>query len=175
MKQLFTFFFFRTSLLTLVCLLGFSVSSFEAHDFHYSFTVVRENARANTIEIEMKVFTDDFERLLESIYKPDLDLGSETEYEDTDELINTYLREHFSVIINDVPLQFSFIGKEVENDITWCYLEYIRPPGVNVIEVKNTVLFELFDDQINEASVSFSGWSKRIHLSKEQSSEKLFN
>lgn len=130
---------------------------------------------ANTIEIEMKVFTDDFERMLESAYKPDLNLGSEDEYEETDRIIDEYLRKHFTLLINDVPLQFSYIGKEVENDITWCYLEYIRPPGVNVIEVKNTVLFELFEDQINEASVSFSGWSKRIYLSKEQSSDKLFN
>ena len=175
MKQLFTFFTFRTSLLTLLCILGFSLSSFDEHDFHYSFTVVRENTMANTIEIEMKVFTDDFERMLESTYKPDLNLGNENEFEEADDIIDEYLRKHFTLAINDVPLQFSYIGKEVENDITWCYLEYIRPPGVNVIEVKNTVLFELFEDQINEASVSFSGWSKRIHLSKEQSSEKLFN
>ena len=175
MKHLFT-----SAALRFFGVLGFALISVGAkpadyHKFYHSFTIVRENVMSNTIEVEMKFFTDDLEHILEQKFKPDFNLGGENELDDADRYIQDYLRTNFSLAIDDRPLRFSFIGKDVENDITWCYLEYIRPPSINTITVTNSSLMDLFEGQKNEVDFRFNGWTKRVALTEGHISETVFN
>ncbi len=175
MKHLFTFATLRFACVLVFALLSFGTKTADNHKFYYSFTIVRENVMANTIEVEMKFFTDDLERILEEKFKPDFNLGSDEELSDADYYIETYVREHFSLNINDQPLRFTFIGKEVDYDITWCYLEFIRPPSINAITVSNSCLMDLFQEQKNEIDFRFNGWTKRVALTEEHTTETVFN
>ena len=51
--------------------------------------------------------------------------------------------------VNDRERPFALLGKEVEMDVTWCYLEFTGVEAVRSITVRNEVLFEMFDDQSN--------------------------
>jgi len=44
---------------------------------------------------------------------------------------------------------FAFLGKEYEDDIALCYMEISDIKSINSVEITNSVLFELFDEQQN--------------------------
>lgn len=136
------------------------------HRFYYSRTVMRPSRQGHTLEIEMRLFTDDLE------YAIDLDddytrLGTPEESSDANFRIEDYLRSHFALYINDQFTDFRFWGKEVDFDITYCYMEASLPRDVNSFEVLNRVLMDVYNDQVNEIDVTLNGVRKRFSLTIE--------
>lgn len=146
-----------------------------AHKFYFSRTVVRHNVQTNSLEVEMRIFTDDLERAIGATPENPARLGDEREIEEADRLIEEYLRENFSIAINGQPMLLRFWGKEVDYDITWCFFEVSNVPDIHVIEVKNTTLIDVFEDQLNEVDLEMAGWERRIQLHREQPSEAVQN
>jgi hypothetical protein len=141
------------------------------HKFYYSRTVIRQNVETNALEVEMRIFTDDLERAIQRSEDEAIRLGDEREIDDANQRIEDYLRNHFTIKVNDRELPMRFWGKEVDYDITWCFFEISGIPDINVIEVKNTTLTDLFDDQLNEVDLDMAGWGRRLQLHREQPSE----
>ncbi len=166
----------RRFLLRTLGVLALVVSTGTAvHKFYYSRTVVRHNVQNNALEIEMRIFTDDLERAIGATADIPARLGDDREIEGADQLIEDYLRNHFTIEINGQPMMMRFWGKEVDYDITWCFFEVSNVPDIHVIEVKNTTLTDLFEDQLNEVDLEMAGWERRIQLHREQPSEAVQN
>jgi hypothetical protein len=164
----YTILFLFTALLTLT-------SSAPAHKFHFSFTEVVHNTQNQSLEITIRIFTDDLENTLQSEREELLRLGDEREHEDADLLIESYLKNNFSLQINGTPLVLDFLGKEVDHDITFCYLELPQVPPTNAMTIQSTILFELFSDQLNRVKVEFNGWTRTEDLVAKLSVMKLYN
>ncbi len=119
------------------------------HDFHTSLTEINYNPKTQSLEITIRVFTDDFERALTEIngnkpvkIKP-TDLS-------THPLILKYLRQHFTLISPEKkPLLYDFLGKEIELDATWLYIEIPNATNLRGYTMRNSIFTELFDDQTN--------------------------
>ncbi len=147
-----------------------SLSSWAPHKFYVSNNIVEYNARTQLYEVTCKIFTDDLERAL----APDgtsLFLGSEKERNDVNWLIQEYIEKKFKVKINDKPIQFKYIGKEVDPELTHLYFEFAYVDMPNTVTVENTVLFEHFEDQKNIIDLRLNGWNYTMFLTKQKPSE----
>jgi hypothetical protein len=77
-----------------------------AHKFYMSITEMRYNEKNKSLEVTIKLFTDDIEKALESKSDSALFLGTEKEASQTDQLMEAYLREHFSLKQNEETMQY---------------------------------------------------------------------
>ncbi len=127
---------------------------------------MRPSRQGHTLEIEMRLFTDDLELAidLEDDYTR---LGTPDESSDANFRIEDYLRSHFALYINDQFTDYRFWGKEVDFDITYCYMEASLPRDVKSFEVLNRVLMDVYPGQVNEIDVSLNGVRKRLSMTIE--------
>jgi hypothetical protein len=150
--------------LTLFCLvLPVQANESAAHQFYFSRTVMRQSLDGSKLEIEMRFFTDDLELAISDDGEP-FRLGSDRERSDTKFRIEDYLRQHFIVYINDQFTDYRFWGKEVDYDITYCFLELTLPPDVFVVQIQNTVLIDVYPEQVNEVEFIMMRSTRRLTL-----------
>ena len=50
----------------------------------------------------------------------------------------------------------NYIGKEVELDVTWIYVEIEDVPVLEKIEITDRMLTELFEEQVNIVNVNYN-------------------
>jgi hypothetical protein len=123
--------------------------SFRLHPFHVSVTEMKYNQQSHTIEISTRLFINDFENILKKKYGVAVDLYQQNESESNKSLMNKYLQEHLQVKVANKNIPINLLGSEREDDALWIYLETPILPMPNVVEIRNSVLFDLFDDQAN--------------------------
>ncbi|NJO02889.1 MAG: hypothetical protein HC880_15480 [Bacteroidia bacterium] len=92
------------------------------HDFHTSIAEVDYNDRSKSLEISLRVFTDDLELALSRLGQLEgLRLDHSKKHHP---LIERYLARYFYVSDpKSQKLSFVFHGKEMEADVTWIYFE----------------------------------------------------
>ena len=62
--------------------------------------------------------------------------------------------------VNGQPVKFSYVGFEHEKEAVYGYLEVSNVVSVHKIDVSNSLMYDLFDDQVNIMHISVGG--KRI-------------
>lgn len=141
--------------------------SFGMHKFYISFTKINYAKASKAIQITMKVFTDDLEKAIHTEFNIESKLNTDKEIGKTNELIEKYIAEKFLITLNNKNIKYAFLGKEYDNDETIIYLEIENVKEVNSIEIKNTVLMEVFSDQQNILRFSVNDKKKSFILTKE--------
>lgn len=125
------------------------------HDFHFSRTDARWNPDSQTVQTTVRVFTDDLELALRNHHGLSEDvkiwLGDENEWASADSAIHTWLQAHLTVALGESPVRWTWVGKEVELDVSYLYLES-QPLAhrSGPWRVSNSLLFAEFNDQVNE-------------------------
>ncbi|MGB3005102.1 MAG: DUF6702 family protein [Chitinophagaceae bacterium] len=130
------------------------------HPFHVSVVEMEHNPSDKTLEISCKTFTDDFEVILADTYNAKVDLINPTNKPAMDSLVKKYIISHLSVKVNGQPVKFSYVGFEHEKEAVYGYLEVSNVVSVHKIDVSNSLMYDLFDDQVNIMHISVGG--KRI-------------
>jgi hypothetical protein len=112
-------------------------------------TLYLENTESE-LQISLSVFMDDLERRFKQIEGVSLFLGDpKLERENCNELIEEYLRETFILRADDAVLEWRLLGKEVEYDVCWIYMEAKALSVENSINVDLQLLFDIYGDQTN--------------------------
>jgi hypothetical protein len=142
-----------------------------AHDFHVSITEIHYNPEARALEIAIKIFTDDLEAGLEGLGAPILRLGTPREDPSADSLLKRYLDNRFQISIEGKLLKNRFLGKEMESDATWCYIEIADVPRPATLTVHNRILLERFEDQANLVNLDVGGGKRSLMLRKGNEAE----
>jgi len=122
---------------------------FFLHPFYVSVTEINHNQEANSLECTIKTFTSDLEQSLKDQGFENLFIGTDKEVSTTDSLINNYLNDVFAFKVNEEHIAFNYLGKEVEDDVTWIYLEMNAIPELKSIEITNKLLFDFQETQTN--------------------------
>lgn len=159
----------------LLCIVGLALSVLgfaQVHPFYVSVCQVDHNTQTRALEISMKIFTNDLEATLKAKTGKVLNLGTDKEISDADDLLGVYLNEHFSVKINGVLSRYKFLGKETDMDVTWCYMEVVEVNSVNSIEVTNDILTEQFETQTNLINIQVGKVRKSLLLNIDRKSGK---
>ncbi|GAB3706713.1 hypothetical protein GCM10027592_40440 [Spirosoma flavus] len=124
------------------------------------------NPKEHTFEISIRIFTDDFEKALSEVSKTKVNLGPDNK---NDELIEKYILAHFGYVTSQKqPKPIKYVGHETEADANWLYLEmpYNEPFRGGLL--KQNVLMEMFDDQVNMVNLQYQGQKKTFVFRKNQ-------
>jgi len=131
------------------------ISSAGAHDFHFSRTDARWNPDTQTVQTTVRVFTDDLELALQthggSSENVKFWLGDENEWALADSAIHAWLQTHLTLAMGNASVRWAWVGKEVELDVSYLYLE--SQPLANskgLWRAANSLLFAEYSDQVNE-------------------------
>lgn len=122
---------------------------FYLHPFYVSVTDIHHNQEAQTLECTIKTFASDIEVALKDKGFGDLSIGTDKELAKTDSIINIYLNDVFQFKLNGEEHTFNFLGKEVEEDVAWIYLEIGNVKELTSIEITNKLLFDFQEKQTN--------------------------
>ena len=103
------------------------VAAAPAHDFHFSRTDVHWNRETQTLQATARVFTDDLELAIRHHSELPEDhpiwLGDDQEWHGADSAIAGWLGQHFNLRVDGTPVALTWVGKEVELDVSYLYLE----------------------------------------------------
>ncbi|WP_316797147.1 DUF6702 family protein [Pedobacter agri] len=119
------------------------------HPLHVSTTELNYNQQDKTIEISCRIFTDDFESILAKNYKQKIDLSKPAMKNAMDEVIKKYIAAHLQIRANGKPISMNYIGFEIDHEATNIFLEVEKISNFKSAEVTNTILYDLFDDQMS--------------------------
>ncbi|MDP4264203.1 MAG: hypothetical protein Q8941_16865 [Bacteroidota bacterium] len=134
------------------------------HPFHISTTEINHNATDKSLEISCRIFTDDFETCLSKAYHTKADLSSANMKTAMDTLIKKYLLGHLQIKADDKPMAAKYLGFEKQDEAIYVYFESGNIPTVKKIEVTDSILYDLYDDQISIVHVIVGGNRKSTKL-----------
>ena len=145
-----------------------------AHEFHLSKCIIDYAPEEKSFQIMLHVFLDDFELALGNNGAKNLKLCTDKEVEGADQYIFDYLKERLSVSINSETQTYNYIGKENSEDLlgVWIYLEIENLEHIQNVEINNSILTEVFDDQQNLIQIKGPGGRRGMMiLNKEKTTE----
>lgn len=160
----------RTALLALV--LTFVSLFAHAHDYHASITDAKYNPRTQSLEVAVKVFMDDLEEALSHRNKTRVTYNQSPK-------VQQYVHEYIIASLSfetekGKPLRSTFVGAEQEADVVWIYFEVpVKAEALSHLYVRNVVLQELFNDQMNIVNLDFKGKVNSTLFQKNDGTRKM--
>ncbi len=137
------------------------------HDFHTSLTEINYNPKSGSLELSVRVFTDDLELTLTNFNNGKL-VKIEDPEATVDPLIEQYIRKNLALISPDKEVKFGkFYGKEKEADATWIFLEIFDCKQIKNFTLYNTIMQEMFEDQTNLVNIIYPSQKKTIVFDSE--------
>ena len=125
------------------------------HPDHVSLTEIEVNPKTGNLEVSLRVWPEDLEKLLTKLNGEPVELNSKT----LKELMPDYLKEKFIVRSFAEPpskqktLPIRWVGAEVEVASAWLYFEVQTAGSKSDWEIDNKIFCDLNDDQLNYVSV----------------------
>lgn len=145
--------------------------SLTLHDFHASVSQMQYNAAEKTFEISIRMFTDDLENALSKETSQRIQLSAKDTH---GPLIERYIRKHFSFInTRRQAKSLQFVGKEQEGDATWVYVEIPFAEALNGCTLRQNVLMDMFDDQVNLVNISYLSGKKTLLFKRGQAVQEI--
>lgn len=127
------------------------------HPFFVSVTEINHNVKAKTLEVSTKIFFDDLEAELENQYKLKLDIIKPTDKAQINKCLADYISKNLIIKIDGKVYTANYLGYEIQADAAWCYLEIPKVAKVTNIEITNSILYKLREEQINMLNVTVGG------------------
>lgn len=135
-----------------------------AHPLYVSVTEINYNAADKNLEISCKIFTDDFEKTLATLYNKKVDLFNPKDKAETDRQVSEYVRKRLLIRLDGKETVLEFVGFERENDAIWSYFQAAVPTAPKKVEINNSILYETYDKQLNLMHVAVGGTRKSTRL-----------
>jgi hypothetical protein len=142
-----------------------SFSGRKAHPFHVSVTEVNHNVAEKTLEVYCKIFTDDFENALAKKFQAKIDLGKPEMHTAMDSLVKKYLASTIQFRAQGRVPAVQYLGFELDKEAAYCYFEVLNVTSLSRLEITNSILYDLFDDQMNIVHVFANGSRKSDKVS----------
>ena len=139
--------------------------------------MIEYSAEDQAFQIMMHVYVDDLELALQAIDKQTLKLNTEHEAEGADDILWKYLQSSFEVNINQEKFDYNYIGREPSEDLqaVWIYLEIPNLQNIAAVEITNTMLTELYDDQTNIIQIKLQAGKQAYFLLNRKKSKDTAN
>lgn len=143
------------------------------HPYFVSITQIDFNPQNHNLEISIKLFSADLDEALTKRFGKKMELNASNEAKEINTYIKQYLQEHFSLNVNKQKVDVQYIGKEKEDDATWCYLEVPNVDALHTILINNSIFTEVFDSQNNITHVKVGKQQKSTILSRRKLQDEL--
>lgn len=160
-------------LLAILVLTGLTLSSFNLHKHYISLTQIEYNEGEKALQITMRFFIDDLEKAVGTRFGKNLALATEDELKNANAYIERYLDSKFKLWINGTEQSPNYLGKQYEDDQVFFFLELEKVENIEIIEVQNSVLMEVYEEQQNYIKLSIGEIEKTFILIKANDKEML--
>jgi hypothetical protein len=127
------------------------------HPVFMSVTEIEHNAKAKTLEISCKLYTDDFEKTLRANYKTKIDLIDEKVHAQMEKYVNDYLKKRLQINADGNQTKLKYIGFEKIDEAVYVYYEAQNIATVKKIDVKNSILYDYKATQISLIHATVNG------------------
>lgn len=138
----------------------FLTGALSVHDFFVSILTIRHTPATQTLDLTWRITAHDIEHALENVAP--LKLGSEREHPKADSILNAYFKQHL-VLFQDKQLTWTWIGKELDGETLYCYLQVDSITSPRDLLVRNTLLQDVFLEQQNLVHVEGERFPTRSH------------
>jgi hypothetical protein len=132
------------------------------HPLHVSTTEINLNAKTKSLEVSCRIYTDDFETALHQQFKTKADLQKPALHKQMDELVKKYVAAHLRFTLNGKLVAPNYIGFEKDNEATSVYLEIENAATIKQLQLQNSILYDLFEDQMNIMHVANGSTRKSV-------------
>ncbi len=140
------------------------------HPFFVSVADINHNAKTRSLEISVRIFTDDFEKTLrKNNPSAKVDLLHPTDKITIDKMVKTYIYNHLQINIDGKFQYLNYVGYEQIEESIWCYFEIPNIVSIKKISLDDTVLYDFQPKQINMCIVHYAGNEKTRELSNPES------
>lgn len=139
---------------------GFT-SALAAHDFFVSILTIRHTPASQSLDLTWRITAHDIEHALAS--RAELKLGSDKEHPKADSLLNRYFMEHLTLFQEDKQVTWKWVGKELDGETLYCYLQVEGVAAPNDLLVSNSLLQDVFAEQQNLVHVEGEKVPTRSH------------
>jgi hypothetical protein len=164
----------KKKILLLILLLSVTLSNaHEIHKFYVSIFLIENNTQRKELEITARIFIDDLEKALETNYGIKANIGTKNQIKDVQKYIDAYLNTNVSLSINKQTKPLKNLGYELENDILICYLTVDYTNKIENIQVKNTLLTNIYSEQQNIMHFTINEKKSSILLTKSKTTDFL--
>ena len=127
------------------------------HPFYVSVTEVNHSAMEKTLQVSIKTFAEDIEKALETNYKTAIDISKESDKATFERLFPDYFTRHIAFTVDGKRMPMQFLGFEKDKESVWCYFQVDNVSTVKKLDIANTILYDLTEDQINIMHVTVGG------------------
>lgn len=117
------------------------------HNFYVSITEL--NIIGDTIQISIRLFSDDLENALKNNSGITYNLEKASEYDRNQNSILRYIDGKFDIGSATKSATIKWLGYEYEQDVTWLYGEAVIPADSRMVFVKNLILADIHEKQQN--------------------------
>jgi hypothetical protein len=151
-----------------------TLCSASIHPVHVSVTEISFDEKEKELEIISRIFWDDLEKSIRIEKKqPELNLIEPGTNITTDQLVGEYLQKRLKITLNGKVQKIKYLGHEIENEAILCYIQVANVKKFETIEIYNSTLTELYDDQSNLVHVTIREAVKSLRLMRDNPSGKL--
>ncbi|MCY7356577.1 MAG: hypothetical protein LH609_03750 [Rudanella sp.] len=156
-------------ILRLLCLFVVPLLSHSAHEYHASVTNMQYNPKERVFEVSVRMFTDDLEKTLTRENGGQRVIFDKKYEKNNDHLLEKYIRKHFALQTAQKQRKaFNYVGHETEADAQWVYLELPYPEPFQGVNIQQSVLLDMFDDQVNLVTINYNSQKKTLLFRKNQ-------
>lgn len=119
------------------------------HPYYVSTLEIDYRPDRMALQITMRVFTDDWQLMLNTHYDKTLRLDPDTDTEKILTHSSDYFQQHLELNLNGTDVTPSVLGKEYQDDQLLLYLEIAGVAELQTLAVSNRILFAELEGQQN--------------------------
>lgn len=125
-----------------------SISVF--HPVHVSVSNVDLFPDQGEIQMSFKIFSDDFENIIKQKYGVQLEITKQVNPGIDTSVVNRYISESFSLSVNGTEIdKLKYVKTQLNEEAIWLFYEYEHTGKIESIKIINSVMMDMFEDQIN--------------------------
>jgi hypothetical protein len=128
-----------------------------SHPFYISMTEINYNNKSKSVEVSVRIFTDDFEKTLRKNCNCKVDLLAPQDKKAMEKLATNYVLKHLQIKVDGQLRNLEFAGYQQEQESTWNYFVIKNISLVKRLEITNTLLHDYSEAQINMLHIQANG------------------
>lgn len=134
------------------------------HPFHVSVVDVKHSEENKALQITVRIFVDDLEQAIQKESGVNVDYSKSDGDSKAASLLESYVRKRFDVVVDGKARDYEFLGFESRLDVVQCYIEVEKVRKFNSVKFRDTILMEVFDDQVNLIHFKYRNETKSLKL-----------
>ena len=127
------------------------VSSFGSwkHPFYISVVDIKHDAKQESLNISVRLFTNDLEDALRKTTGKPIDVLNPKNKTEIDSIVFQYIKKRLAIQLNGKLQVLHFIGYEKEEESVWTYLEIQKAMKPKTLTVDTKLLYDFLPQQVN--------------------------